>query len=244
MSDNNLLLHCGSHQVTRDDVYNTATPAQTDTYYPLAHSHFIERVEANLAFHNYKVVGESHGLSHDGDRYFGTMQVSAGGDYGLILGLRNSHDKRFPAGLVAGSRVFVCDNLAFSGEVSLARRHTKNIIRDLPGRITDVMGQLKQFYLHQEEQIAAYKQCEIGNDRACAIMIEAAKSRIIGYTKVPHVLEQWEGSEHEEFAPRTAWSLFNAFTEVGKGWNLTDNMKRTQRLHSLFDQEVQMTLAS
>jgi hypothetical protein len=33
-----------------------------------------------------------------------------------VLGLRNSHDKRFPAGLVGGSAVFVCDNLAFSGE--------------------------------------------------------------------------------------------------------------------------------
>lgn len=27
----------------------------------------------------------------------------------------------------------------------------------------------------------------------------------------------WEEPKHEEFSPRTAWSLVNAFTEVGRG---------------------------
>jgi hypothetical protein len=29
--------------------------------------------------------------------------------------------------------VFVCDNLAFSGEIKIARKHTRFIVRDLPG---------------------------------------------------------------------------------------------------------------
>jgi len=52
-------------------------------------------------------------------------------DYAWIVGLRNSHDKTYPAGLVAGSKVFVCDNLCFSGEVRLSRKHTRHAVRDL-----------------------------------------------------------------------------------------------------------------
>ena len=37
-------------------------------------------------------------------------------DYSLVLGLRNSHDKTFPASLALGSQVLVCDNLSFFGE--------------------------------------------------------------------------------------------------------------------------------
>ena len=46
-----------------------------------------------------------------------------------------------------GSAVFVCDNLAFSAEVTIARRHTRFIERDLPrivhtavGRLADMRG--------------------------------------------------------------------------------------------------------
>ena len=53
-------------------------------------------------------------------------------DYCWVLGLRNSHDKTFPTGIVAGASVFVCDNLSFSGEVKFARKHTRFIMRDLP----------------------------------------------------------------------------------------------------------------
>ncbi len=42
--------------------------------------------------------------------------------------VRNSHDKTFPAGIVAGTQVPVCDNLSFAGEISLARKHTSNIL--------------------------------------------------------------------------------------------------------------------
>jgi len=54
-------------------------------------------------------------------------------DFALVVGLRNSHDKSFPAGLVIGASVLVCDNLSFSGEVRLARKHTYPIIATLRG---------------------------------------------------------------------------------------------------------------
>jgi hypothetical protein len=62
--------------------------------------------------------------------------------YQYVLGLRNSNNKRFAAGMVIGIAPFVCDNLAFSGEVKLARKHTVHIKRDLPMMIDNKLDRL------------------------------------------------------------------------------------------------------
>ena len=51
----------------------------------------------------------------------------------------------------------------------------------------------------------------------------------------PKVLGEWRKPPHEEFRPRNAWSLFNAFTEAQKGLNPNALIARTQALHGLFD---------
>jgi hypothetical protein len=52
------------------------------------------------------------------------------------------------------------------------------------------------------------------------------------------VLEAWEEPRHEEFSPRTAWSLFNAFTEVQKVAGARAQMEGSLRLSSLFRREL------
>ena len=60
-------------------------------------------------------------------------------------------------------------------------------------------------------------------------------------SRLPKVIEAWEGPRHEQFAPRTAWSLFNAFTEVQKGAAPRAQMEGSLRLSSLFRRELQLT---
>ncbi len=78
-------------------------------------------------------------------------------DYGLTIGIRNSHDKRFPVGMVVGSHVFVCDNLCFSGSIKLTAKHTLNVFRDLPQKVFDSFGKLQGANTLQKERIAGYK---------------------------------------------------------------------------------------
>jgi len=56
---------------------------------------------------------------------------------------------------------------------------------------------------------------------------------------IPKVLGEYRNPTHQAFEERTAWSLFNAFTQVGKGWNPFALPKRTQRLHGLMDMAVE-----
>ena len=60
----------------------------------------------------------------------------------------------------------------------------------------------------------------------------------------PDVLLQWRKPAHEEFAARSAFSLWNAFTEVFKSVNPHTALRRGEALHGLFDAETGVALAA
>lgn len=234
-----LLLHCGAETVNRADVFETSTPAATDTWYPLPHRDLVTEVEGQLEAAGFTLEAESHALSHAGARYFGVFEVSFPDrpeqDHGWIVGIRNSHDKTYPAGLVAGSHVLCCDNLAFSGEVRISRKHTKFAVRDLRHLTSRAVGQLGDRFRKLDERILAYRERPLTNPKAHDLIIKAIDCRAITTTQVPQVLQEWRKPSHDEFRPRNAWSLFNAFTEAHKGINPQTIIARGQALHGLFD---------
>ena len=177
-------------------------------------------------------------LTKDGNRYFGRLQVGNGedgGDHGLVIGLRNSHDKTFPAGLVVGAAVFVCDNLSFSGEVKLARKHTAFVERDLPHLVDRAVGRLADLRHSQGQRFQAYKNSDFSDRQAHDLIIRALDARVVPVTKIPDVLRDWREPRHSQFRQgKTGWRLFNAFSEVLKG-QLDYLPKRTQSLHGLLD---------
>ena len=236
----NLHMHCGSRHVERRQVEHCPTPPRTSTWVPIPHNRLLERVENSLAGVGLKVVNEAHALSSGGQRYFGLLEVVNGqqhGDYGLVLGLRNSHDKTFPAALAVGSGVFICDNLAFSGEVTIARRHTVFIERDLPQLVQRAVGQLGDLRGLQDHRIERYKATRLTDMRAHHLIVRALEARVLPTTAIPTVVREWRRPSHEEFAEggRTAWRLFNAVTESIKGRSLDALPRRTQALHGMLD---------
>ena len=188
----NLLLHCGNEAVARTVIAKTITPKPTATWTPIPHMHLIEEVERALKANNLSVVNQAHSLNHGGSRYFGLMEIRNGSthaDYSWVLGLRNSHDKTFPAGIVAGAQVFVCDNLSFSGEIKIARKHTRFILRDMPFLTQQAIGRLMERWHHQDERISAYKTKAV-SDRVAHVFLPfrfADKGDALEVGKVPRI---------------------------------------------------------
>lgn len=144
----NLMLHCGAKHVPRTAVEKAFTPQASASWVPVPHHRLLEQVESTLAGSGLTIVNQAHALWQDGQRYFGLMEVTNGqdhADYGLVVGLRNSHDKTFPAAIALGSVVLVCDNLAFSAEVTIARRHTRFIVTTM-GLKPSPSGESFRFY--------------------------------------------------------------------------------------------------
>ena len=76
------------------------------------------------------------------------------------------------------------------------------------------------------------------------IVIRAVDCQAITTSQIPVVLDQWRHPGHTAFSERTAWSLFNAFTEVHKSVNPHTAMRRGEALHGLFDATAGLVLAS
>jgi hypothetical protein len=232
-----LILHCGASAVPRAALAEIVTPPRTNTHVPIPHIALIEQVELALRNNGLKITGEGHSLTHTGNRYFGLYQIQNGAahdDYSWILGLRNSHDKSFPAGMVAGASVFICDNLSFSGEVRVFRKHTVFIWRDMPAVVQRGIGLLQEHWHSQDQRIDAYKNTALDDRDAHDLVIRALDVGACTATQIPHILADWRKPRHEEFTPRNVWSMMNCFTEVLKG-SLGVLPTRTLAMHGLFD---------
>jgi hypothetical protein len=241
MKLNNLYLHCGGARVEREALESVTTPEAEGRWQPIAHATLADQVRRGLEDAGMQILTEAHALNRGGAQYFGLMQVAIDGrdhdDWGTVVGLRNSHDKRFPAALAMGNALFVCDNLAFSGDVVLARRHTTNILRDLPQVTARAVGQLGDFAGLAERRAANYRNREMGNIEAHDLIVRALDAGAITTTMVPKVLGQWRAPIHSEFRDRNLWSLYNAFTETLKG-GLLKLPRRSEALHGVLDATV------
>ena len=238
-----LCLHAGANIVESDALRTVTIPDSTDTWTPIAHHVLVDSVRGALTASGAAIVKEEHALYRDGARYFGLLHLGGGYDGGnTVIGIRNSHDKTFPAGLSIGNRVFVCDNLSFSGDVTVARKHTRWIGRDLDRLIFSAVGKLADLRVKQDARFTAYHQRSLTDPEAHDLIIRALMARVVGGEAVPKVVDQWRKPAHEDFAPRNVWSLLNDFTEVLKGINPTAAVKRTMTLQGLLDAHCQLAV--
>jgi len=235
----NLMLHCGSQSVERTEVESSATPPSTSTWKPIAHSRLLDLVEDTLTGSGLSIVNQAHALTRDHGRYFGLLEVRSGShghDYELVVGLRNSHDKSFPAAIALGAQVLVCDNLCFFGEVTLARRHTRFIERDLPQIVSRAVASLTDLRSQHDQRVSAYKTTEIDDRAAHDLIIRCVDARVMPVTKIPDVLTEWRTPRHVEFCSgHNAWRLHNAVTEAIKGRSLAELPRRSHALHGILD---------
>lgn len=109
-----LVVHAGGWEATKADLASVPVP------YP----RFVEELELHMPRFGLTISEERFALARDGQQMFGVLSCTNGhpdADFCLTIGLRNSYERSLAVGLVAGTRVFCCDNLAFSGEVTMAR---------------------------------------------------------------------------------------------------------------------------
>ena len=236
----NLILHCGGRAVDRHQISQCVTPAPTHTWQPIPHAHLLDLVTDTLTTTGMRIVNQAHALSREGQRYFGLMELNSieyHHDYGFVVGVRNSHDQSFPAALCVGSGVFVCDNLAFSSEVVLSRRHTRFIVRDLPQLVERAVGQLGTLRFDQDQRIAAYRAKALNDRTAHHLLVKMIDAKVLPVTRLPLALDEWRHPSHAEFTEggKNAWRLFNAVTESIKGRSLDELPRRTQALHGVMD---------
>jgi len=238
-----LMLHRGGWEATKADLACVPVPESTESYHPVPYHRFIEEVELHIPRFGLEVRSSQFALAREGGQMFGVLTCSNGTpdrDYAVCIGVRNSYDRSLAVGLTLGSRVFCCDNLAFSGEVTMHRKHTVNVFRDLPDLIYRMLSQVAAMRERTDGEIAEMKLRDLQPASAHHLMVEAIRASVLPASRLPKVIEAWEEPAHVEFLPRTAWSLFNAFTETQKGAPPRAQMEGSLKLSSLFRRELSL----
>jgi hypothetical protein len=225
-----LLLHCGAAHVTHDELAHLPVPDARGSRHAVRP--FVDDVDIVLdQFQNIgaRVEDTAYGvLTRDGmpARFFGLIElqlpnVAGSDDFGLMVGLRGIYDQTLPRGLAVGSRVFVCDNLAFSGEVTIKTKQTTYIGQRLPRLIAQAVDRIPALALAQSAKFDAYRNTTIGQRAGDAMLIEMVRRGAMAPSQLGVAITEWDTPSHQGHADLgwSVWRLHNAITQAIKPAN-------------------------
>ena len=239
--------------VTLDDLKQMKTPAPTATHFPVAHYEIMMEQLDQLDATGYQWKNLEIGVSHEMQRCFWIMDIlseTVAKGWNSVWGGRNSHDMVYALLFLAGLGTWICANLQFTGEVQVSSKHTKHIRSRLKRMVTKGLFELTQYDAINEDRVAAYQAFELPEEEYEYIdgdvdkraytssefihdfVIRSMDRDIIAPSAVKTVLNEWRVPKFEEFTPRTAWSLSNAYTE---------SFKKYSNPHQLFQRGMSLT---
>ncbi len=241
MVEATLIAAKGARHVSREELSGIQSPAPTRTHYPIQHAAVAEACEQTLQDAGYGIKSADYAVSQGNQQMFCTYTLTAGiadGTCVLAVGLRSSYNKTLPLGLVAGTRVMVCSNLSFRADlINVRRLHTKFASDRFTHDIAGAVSKLNSFRETEEKRVSYLREMPLTEDQADALILRASVDRrIVPARLLPKLVHEWRDPTHEDFKPRTAWSLFNAVTTVlgdHHDRNPNEHALRTMRLNRL-----------
>ena len=127
-----LLAHVDSDYCSRANLLTVPTPNATATWYPIPHHILVDTLLEEIDRRGINVTREQYAVNESGTKLFATFDTDMrGSEFGSTIGLRTSNDKSMSLQIAIAKRVFVCDNLAFAGDlIALNRKHTSGLDLD------------------------------------------------------------------------------------------------------------------
>ncbi len=237
MEQAQLLAHCGSSKITRDELKLIPTPEASPTHQPIPHNQIVEALVEGLSFRHISAIREEYAVSHDGMKMFGVLDLETTFDgCRFSVGIRNSNDKSMRLAVTVGYRVLVCDNMAFHGDFTpVLAKHSKHF--SLVDVLSIGIDRIQRNFEPMKKQVEAWKGTRIPDESAKLVIYRAF---VQGELDVPkhlarRVHDLYFNPQVQEFAPRTTWSLSNAFTSAFKELDPIPQFRATAKLASFLE---------
>jgi hypothetical protein len=220
-------------KISREELARVPTPMATATHQPIPHHQIVEALVESLSFRQIGVVQDGYAVSKDGMKMFGVLDLEALLIPGcrFAVGIRNSHDKSMRLGLTIGARVLVCMNMAFHGDFQpLLAKHSRSF--SLVDAISVGVDRMQRSFEPMRRQVEMWRKQQLTNATAKLIIYQAFIEDELDAPKhlARRVHELYFAPEHEDFQPRTMWSLSNAFTSAFKELDPIPQFKATAKL--------------
>lgn len=190
---------------------------------PVPHAVLVNALHQEIERRGYNVQREQLALGKKGAALFGVIDIEPvvpgidvrGGERGISLGFRNATDRSMAIRGVAGQRVFVCDNLAMSGETfAISRKNTTGLdLHDAVARGFD------KFIAHigaLDFEIARLQSKYLSDGEAKCIIYDVFAAGIVPVRLFDDVERFYfhPTDEQTDCQPRNAWGAANAFTRA------------------------------
>ncbi|SRR5581483_2327503 len=235
-----LISHVNTDIVSREELSALPAPVPVSgRHRPVAHIELVDTLSRALSDYGIQVEAEQYALRRDDAALFGVLDLSWKNGYAAFaqegraaLGFRHANDCTMSIQIVAGLRVFVCDNLALRGDfIALRRKHTIGL--SLRRELGIAVEKLANHYQALTGEIELLRQWEIGVNDAKALIHDVFVKGYMPIRFLPQVSREF----FEGYAQRSgwnAWALHNAFTEVAKQMPLTTRLRATQEIGRFF----------
>jgi len=201
-----LVAHSGATYIDHEGLRALETPPGTDTWTPNPHYDLVVALEGQLKARGINIVKEQFAVQ--AAKLFGVIdtvyQVTEEG--GAATGIRTANDKSLALQLVIGYRVFICDNMAFHGDlIALKRKHTANL--DLHTEFATGIGRYVQGYQKLHENIDWWKEWTVSKERGKQLIYDIFSQKIVPVRLFHPTVRVWEAAED-----KTMWRLHNCMT--------------------------------
>ena len=231
------LSYTESELVTRADLAALAPPAATATWKPIAHADLIQAIDRQLRVRDIAITKERFAIQRGGARLFAVLDLAYAEteEFAAALGVRNSTDKSVALEIAVGFKVFVCDNLAFSGDlIALRRKHTPGF--DLSADLSRAIDRYQQHLATLQRQLVALQERALPNAEAKTLIFEAFEQEIVPLRFFPAVAKTYFRPDPAmtDVRTRTWWGLHNAFTRAVRQMAPGPAFQATTRLGQFF----------
>ena len=224
----------GSFQTTKDQLDLIQLPEQTDSYTPVSHYDLADKLSiiGQDILTDYTLADESYVLARNGNRLFAVLKFqNSNPDLAMSIGFRNSYDRSMSVGLAVGANVFVCDNMMFTGDIAVMKKHTKNVWGSLEDLAITTLYKSGRTFHQLVEDSDWMKRRVLSMDQGFRSMGELFGQGILSPRQMTAVKEEWVHPRHKEFEARNQWSFYNACTEALKSCAPNNIMERHIKLH-------------
>ncbi len=231
-----LIVHSGGNVVTKDDLAAIPVPGATESYTPVPHNYLAETLSTigRDILTGFKLEDEQYALARNGNQMFGVLAFSNGDtELALSIGFRNSYDKSMAVGIAIGAKVFVCDNLAFTGDITVLRKHTSNVWSSLENISISTLYRSRKNFNKIVEDAEVLKAKTMTDKEAFMMLGLLYGKRVLSLRQLSFAKLEWLNPSHDDFRSRDMWSFYNACTTVLKTCPPIVIMEKHIALHNL-----------
>jgi len=236
MSSN--LSHHQSELVSYDQLSQYSTPDPTRTWRPITHVELVDTLKEALSEFGHTIDREQFAVAREGKRLFATFDLAnliGDGAQGLSIGLRHGNDKSLSVQIVGGCKVFVCDNMVFSGDMTtLKHKHTPRwTLRD---SIHVALDSFESKRTDFGNRIAALQGRELSDDQAKGLLVDAVIKGACPERIFKDVYANYftPDQDRPDCLARTAWALHNSFTRALHRVRESSQFESSVKLGSMF----------